>query len=143
MKAKINKIVVSLILSVGFFLFLINSFSSNLPPQTSYAAANENTDLDVPTEIVGQTEPLPPISLEEVYQRVLVAGSYKFTAESEQTLVPRPLPEMIGQTDQRVDMQMAGEIALPDHSQFSISLDGAGLDPAPIALVIEGTDSYI
>ena len=38
-------------------------------------------------------------ALKEAYERILIAGDYKFTAESEQTLLPRPLPEMIGQTD--------------------------------------------
>lgn len=142
MKTKINKIIFSFIFGVGFFLLLINSFSSSLIPQTSYAAANTDT-IEPSAEIADQTESLPPISLEEVYQRVLTAGAYEFTADSEQTLLPRPLPDMIGQTDQRVDMYVSGEVTLPDFSRFSVSLDGIGLDPTPVAVVQEGANSYL
>ena len=49
--------------------------------------------------------PSPEDAVQRARQRVEEAGSYRFTADVEQTLVPRPLPEMIGQSSQRVDLR--------------------------------------
>ena len=81
--------------------------------------------------------------LEQARQRVLEAGSYRFTADIEQTLIPRPLPGMIGQTDQRVDMRIEGEVALPDHARLELRLEGAGLDIPPLELIQDGGEMFL
>jgi hypothetical protein len=50
------------------------------------------------------------------WQRVLEVGAYSFVADVEQTLVPRPIPANIGQTDQRVDVRLEGDVELPHHT---------------------------
>ena len=47
---------------------------------------------------------------DEIAQHIQAAGGYKFTAEIEQTLVPRPVPANIGQGAERVDSALAGDV---------------------------------
>lgn len=81
--------------------------------------------------------------LEQAQQRAIDVGAYDFTAEAEQTLVPRPLPSMIGRTDEQVNLHIAGEVTLPDHARMQLRVEGAGLDTVPVALVQEGSETYL
>ncbi|MCA9931324.1 MAG: hypothetical protein KC419_22720, partial [Anaerolineales bacterium] len=95
-------------------------------------------------ENIGAAEEITPEqALAEAYQHAIDAESYEFSAISEQTLIPRARPDMIGQTQQQVDMHVSGEVTLPDYSLLSVSLDGPGLDPTPVAIVQEGLKSYL
>ncbi|MEZ4595230.1 MAG: hypothetical protein R3D55_29400, partial [Chloroflexota bacterium] len=145
MKTKINRILVSTIIGLGLFLLTFNFLS--VKERVVAATAVSATSESMPNPAAPLEEelalPQPPRSLEEAYQRVLAVGAYKFSAQSEQTLVPRPIPSMIGQSEQRVDMQVAGEVTLPDYSMMSVSLDGFGLDPTPVTMIMENGESYI
>ena len=85
----------------------------------------------------------PAQLLDDAYQRVIDAKAYEYSLEGEQTLIPRALVTMIGQSEQRVDVLVEGEVTLPDYSMMSISMDGLGLDPTPVAMVIEDGKSYL
>ena len=89
------------------------------------------------------TSAVQPAPLEEAWERARDVGAYDFTADVEQTLVPRPLPSMIGQTDQRVDMRIEGEVALPDYARLQLRLEGAGLDVPPLELIQDGAETYL
>ncbi|MFN2241891.1 MAG: kelch repeat-containing protein, partial [Anaerolineae bacterium] len=77
--------------------------------------------------------------LEEARQRALDAGSYHYDAEVRQTLIPRPLPEMIGRSDERVNWQAQGDVRLPDQSSITIWFDGA----EPLTLIRDGQQTFL
>jgi len=89
------------------------------------------------------TSAVQPAPLEEAWERARDVGAYDFVADVEQTLIPRPLPSMIGQTDQRVDMRMEGEVALPDYTRLQLRLEGTGLDVPPLELIQDGAETYL
>jgi hypothetical protein len=72
-------------------------------------------------------------------------GSYRFTTDSEQTLVPRPLPDMIGEQEKRVDLRIEGEVERPDtaHLRFAVEGEEAGLHPASVSLVKHGGKTFL
>ena len=87
--------------------------------------------------------PAPAQAIRSAWERTQAAGSYRFTADAEQTLIPRPIPGMIGQSDQRVRSQISGEITLPDKADLTIRFEGAGLDGLGMEIVQEGMESYV
>ena len=50
---------------------------------------------------------------------------------------------MIGETDQRVDVRIEGEVSLPDHARLRLRFEGAGLDATPVEVVQEGVETYV
>ena len=46
----------------------------------------------------------PEDDLRDAWQRAREGGAYAFTADAEQTLTPPPLPSLLGQPAQRVDL---------------------------------------
>ncbi|MBN1318716.1 MAG: hypothetical protein JXA42_24760 [Anaerolineales bacterium] len=57
--------------------------------------------------IHARAERLP--QLNDVRDRAIQAGAYHFIAGIEQAMIPRPVPSMIGQTDQWVDIRIKGD----------------------------------
>ena len=85
----------------------------------------------------------PEDELRAAWQRAQQAGAYGFTADAEQTLIPRSLPSMIGETDQRADWRLEGEVTLPDHARLKLRFEGAGLDASPVEIVQDGAETYM
>jgi len=85
----------------------------------------------------------PQDDLRDAWQRAQQAGAYRFTADAEQTLIPRPIPSMIGQTDERVDMRIEGDVTPPDHARLQLRFEGAGLNVPPLELIQDGTETYL
>ncbi len=85
----------------------------------------------------------PSNAVIEALENARAIGAGRFTAHVEQTLIPRPLPSMIGQTDQRADILIEGEVTSPEHARLSILPTGGGLNVPPINLVREGADTYM
>ncbi len=85
----------------------------------------------------------PPDPLRAVWDRACEAGAYDFTADVEQTLIPRPIPAMIGQSDERVDIRMEGEVTLPDQARIELRLEGGGPNLPAVALVRDGAETYL
>ncbi len=81
--------------------------------------------------------------LQSAWERAREAGDYEFIADVEQTLIPRPLPSMIGQTDERVDIRVEGEVTLPDYARLQLRFEGGGLDVPSLGLIQDGTDSFL
>jgi hypothetical protein len=82
-------------------------------------------------------------ALQSAWERVQDVGAYDFTADVEQTLIPRPLPSMIGQTDERVDIRVEGEVTLPDYARLQLRFEGGGLDAPSLGLIQDGTETYL
>jgi uncharacterized repeat protein (TIGR01451 family) len=85
-----------------------------------------------------------PNGLQQAWARAREAGSYRFTADVEQTLIPRASTTTIGQRDQRVDMRLDGEVTLPDYGVLRLRFEGAaGTLQEPLTIVQEAGQSYL
>ena len=62
------------------------------------------------------------------WRQAETAGSYRFTADIAQTLIPRPLPGMIGQRDQHFDIAAAGDVVGHNHSRLTLQTGGANAE---------------
>lgn len=81
--------------------------------------------------------------IHDAWQQIIEIGAYDFSAEIEQTLIPLPVPGMIGQTDMQLSMDVDGSIALPDQTHLRLKIQGAGLDNSSIEMVQNGTETYL
>jgi hypothetical protein len=50
---------------------------------------------------------------------------------------------MIGQSDQRVNTRIEGEITLPDQAHLTLRFEGAGLNAQPLEIIQDGVESYL
>ncbi len=91
---------------------------------------------------IGGTPPSLEQNVQYALQRVAEIGSYRFTADVEQTLVPRPLPEMIGQRSERFDVRLEGEALAPDYARVAVSAEAAA-DMPPITLIQTEEGAFI
>jgi hypothetical protein len=82
-------------------------------------------------------------ALGEARQHVAANGAYSFTADIEQTLIPCPVASMIGETSQRVDMRLDGDVILPDSAELQLRFEGEGANVQPLVFEQEGPDSYL
>ncbi|MCW5852953.1 MAG: FG-GAP repeat protein, partial [Anaerolineae bacterium] len=71
------------------------------------------------------------------------AGSYRFNADIEQTLTPRPLPELIGQTEQQVTLLAQGDVQLPGRARLQLQLSQGLTSIPPITLIQQGDQAFI
>ena len=81
--------------------------------------------------------------LQAIRDNVAQFEGYRFTADVEQTLIPRSHPDNIGKGDERVDMRLDGEIASADSATLEIRFEGGGLSNDPIILKQEGENNYV
>jgi putative oxidoreductase len=84
-----------------------------------------------------------PESLEEVWKWAREAGNYRFSAELEQTMKPRPIPSMIGETSQKVDMLVEGKVLLPDSTELQLGIEANGLETQSLRLIQSGQDTFV
>ena len=68
--------------------------------------------------------------LQRAWQDVQSAGSYRFISDVDQTLIPRPVPEMIGRQETALSLALDGAMVLPDRAYMDLRLVGAGRDGA-------------
>ncbi|MFZ0546705.1 MAG: hypothetical protein WAM60_14760 [Candidatus Promineifilaceae bacterium] len=92
------------------------------------------------TAEAGQGRPDDPIT--PVIEQVEQSGQYGFTAQVEQTLIPRPIAGNIGRNEERVDMVLTGDVELPDYALIDLRFEG---DEGGSVLTIEqdGADVYL
>ena len=88
--------------------------------------------------------PSPAAALRQAWEAASAGGrgSYRFSSDIEQTLLPRARAENIGKSDQRIDMRAEGAVRLPDQAQLRLSFEGAP-GTAPVGLVQDGSRTYI
>jgi hypothetical protein len=79
----------------------------------------------------------------ESWEFAEAVGAYDFRADTQQTLRPRSVPGMIGQTSQSVNMSLDGEMVSPYEAHLTVRMERAGLDPTPVTLVQEGSQTYV
>ncbi len=81
--------------------------------------------------------------IQTAWDNARAAGSYHVVADVEQTLLPRPLPHLIGKGSQRIDMRVEGDSQSADYSQLTLTLEGSGLSVAPTTLIQNGDQLFI
>ncbi|MBN1666560.1 MAG: hypothetical protein JW862_05710, partial [Anaerolineales bacterium] len=69
-------------------------------------------------------------------------NAYRFVADIEQTLIPQPVPAMIGQSSVRVDLRAEGQVRPPDYASMRLSYEGDTATP-PLQIVQDGNQAYI
>ncbi|MCP4542038.1 MAG: hypothetical protein GY832_33345 [Chloroflexi bacterium] len=79
---------------------------------------------------------------DDIQNRIESAGGYDFTAQVEQTLIPRPVPANIGKGAERVDSQVSGQVVLPDYAQMTLRFE-AGANLPPLTIEQDGADTYL
>lgn len=86
--------------------------------------------------VVAQSDPAANRSGAEILQAArdlaVASGSFRFQADGDQRLIPRPIVSMIGQNSQHVSASIDGYTELPDTTELTVSLAGAGLDMRPV-----------
>ena len=80
--------------------------------------------------------------LMQIWQKAEASGSYRFTAEIEQMIRPRPVPAMIGQTSQRLDLRLEGEVTWPDQADLRLQSEDATTVP-PLHMIQSGNQAFI
>jgi hypothetical protein len=70
-------------------------------------------------------------------RQVEKSGAYSFSADIQQTLIPRPVVGMIGETSPQVDM------TLPVTAELQLRFEGEGVNPQPLLFQQEGQNSYL
>ena len=81
--------------------------------------------------------------LEQIWRQALAQGSYRFNADIDETLRPRPLPAMIGQTSQKASVKLEGNISLPDKAEMTLSSYGSGQQIPTLRIIQDGGKTFI
>jgi hypothetical protein len=81
--------------------------------------------------------------LKSAWERVQEAGSYRFLSTIDQTLVPRAIPEMIGQQEQRLRTTMNGSALLPDQAYIEMWVESGARQVSPVVLIRDGNQDFI
>ena len=120
------------VLIVLFILFIFGLLFGSPQPLPVAAAGLQEVSLQV-----------QPDDLEAIRDRVEALGAYQLTADIQQNLVPRPLPEMIGQTNQRIDMRLEGDVVLPDTADFQLRFEGGQLSTQSLQMEQRGQETFL
>ena len=80
--------------------------------------------------------------LDPVVEQVEMSGQFGFVAQIEQTLIPLPIPENFGKSEERIDSQMTGEVILPDFARLNLQFE-SGWDAEPLTIEQDGPDTYL
>jgi hypothetical protein len=84
----------------------------------------------------------PRDALAQAWERARAAGSYRFSASVDQTMVPRPIPEMIGQSQVQVTLEQDGAVLLPGRAYVELRVAGSGREESA-ALLRDGQETYL
>ena len=79
----------------------------------------------------------------QVWKRAREAGSYRFVADVEQTLFPRPVPDRIGESETAVDLHLEDEAHLPDRAMLMLRVEADGISARPLTLYRLGDQVFL
>ena len=78
--------------------------------------------------VSGETSPAngagltPAQMLQQAWQNAQDTGSYRFLSDIDQLLIPRPVPEMIGQQETALSLTSDGAVVLPDQAYLEMGV---------------------
>lgn len=82
--------------------------------------------------------------IQVVREQVFAQDEYRYTADINQTFIPRPLPHMVGETSERVDLFLEGEVdQLNEFSRLNIRFEGGPLSGEPVITEMEAGQTYL
>ncbi|MDT8305667.1 MAG: hypothetical protein RRC07_07000, partial [Anaerolineae bacterium] len=84
------------------------------------------------------SEDPPTEMVQRAWQNAQKAGSYRFLSDVDQTLVPRALPEMIGQQDTALHLALDGAVVLPEQAYIELRVVGVGRSQSATLLRDDG-----
>jgi hypothetical protein len=84
----------------------------------------------------------PADMLQRAWRNAQAAGSYRFISDVNETLIPRPVPEMIGQRDTSLSLALDGAVQLPDRTYTSVQVIADGRSGS-VVLLRDGTQSFM
>ena len=84
----------------------------------------------------------PAEMVERAWRNAREAGSYRFLSTAEQTMVPRPVPGMIGRSDARFTLENDGAVLLPDRFYSEMRVAGVGQSQA-VTMLRDGSQAYM
>ena len=89
--------------------------------------------------------PDPTTRLHDAWKQAQKAGSYAFTADIEQTLIPKPTIYNVGRSDEHVALRAEGQVRLPDYSYLRLLpvLAPPGADLMPIEVERIGAETWV
>lgn len=85
----------------------------------------------------------PADALRTAWERARQAGSYRFLSTAEQTLTPRPVPQMIGQGGTRLTLESDGAVILPDRAYLEMRVAQVTVRSASVALLRDGAQAFM
>lgn len=95
-----------------------------------------------PVPVVAQTAVDPQDALTQAWARARDAGSYRFLSTADQTLVPLPMPDMIGQRDMHLTLENDGAVLLPDRAYVEMRVAGSGRQES-VTLLRDGGQAFM
>ena len=84
----------------------------------------------------------PAEMVQRAWDNAQSAGSYLFASDVTQTLIPRPVPEMIGERDTTIKLALDGAVDLPDRAYLELSVASGGREQAA-TLLRDGPQSFL
>jgi hypothetical protein len=124
---------------VFFVLGLAALLLAFLPPAISRYATDVAGGGYLPARAEGSS---PAELVQNAWRNAQEAGSYRFISDINQTLIPRPLPEMIGQQETALSLALDGAVVLPDRAYTEMRLAG-GDGSESVVLLRDGGRSFM
>jgi hypothetical protein len=124
---------------VFFVLGLAALLLAFLPPAISRYAGDVAGGGYLPARAEGSS---PAEMVQNAWRNAQEAGSYRFISDINQTLIPRPLPEMIGQQETALSLALDGAVVLPDRAYTEMRLAG-GDGSESVVLLRDGGRSFM
>jgi len=84
----------------------------------------------------------PQDALTQAWQLAREAGSYRFASTSDQSMIPRAVPEMVGQTNVNLTIENDGAVLLPDRAYMKLRVAGLAQE-ASATLLRDGSQAYM
>ncbi len=84
----------------------------------------------------------PAERLEQAWHNAQAAGSYRFISDINQTYVPRPAPEMIGQQETTLSMTIDGAVLLPDQAYSEMKVLSNQISTS-VVMIRDGAQTFM
>lgn len=84
----------------------------------------------------------PADMLERAWRNAQQAGSYRFVSDINQTFIPRPVVEMIGQQETALNLALDGSIVLPDQGYMKLKVL-SGPRSESVVMLRDGGQSFM
>ena len=127
-----------LVILASLLLVISPSFASEFPSDSALLEKPISSTL-----ALHWLQPDAEDALTAAWKKARDAGSYGFTAEITQIMIPLPLPENAGQSDTRVHLGMQGDVQLPDRATIDLWARTGNVNATPVTLIRDGNQTFM